>query len=415
MGPPCPGGDPCPFAWPLGGGIDSWGRLTLVNTTVSGNTAGPAAGLPALPSDSNGGGIYSAQGSLTMTSTTLSGNQATAAAPDGRFAEGGAVFAGADGADGAALTIMNSTVTGNSASLTTNLPKFAAGQLIDTNANSGGIHVGGRRPTTVDHTAITGNSVTTKGLRGEPLAFDPAMIVGDSRLSMSNSIISGNTLSVTIATTADTGAAGSVLELDGGGTISNTRIIDNAATVVSPNGVAGNAGASLAVSNFNNDARLVIVRGGAISDNTAIAKTTAGSATVQAVGILSDSLLELDGVQVSGNIGKATGPTGTAQGGGIWNGVLFSGPQVQLTLDNTTVTRNSLSGSPGIAVQGSGLYTTLPVTLTHSLIALNSPDQCFGCTSPASPPQSPTTAGQQSRSRAAGPALSLLPRSPNGA
>ena len=98
------------------------------------------------------------------------------------------------------------------------------------------------------------------------------------------------------------------------------------------------------------------------------------------MGVLSDSLLELDGVQISGNTGRATGPTGTAQGGGIWNGVEFAGPQVQLTLDHTTVTHNSLSGSPGITVQGGGLFTTLPVALTHSVIAGNTPDQCFGCT-----------------------------------
>jgi hypothetical protein len=374
-GPPCPGGS-CPIAWALGGGIDSWGSLTLVNTTVSNNTAGSAAGLPAICSDCDGGGIFSAQGSVAMTGTTVSGNRAIAAAPNGQFAEGGAVFVRLDFTGSDALTVSNSTVTGNSASLTTSFPSFADGKLIDLNANSGGIHVGNGVPTTVDSTAITDNSVTTKGLLGEPLDFDSAMIVGDSQLIMSNSIISGNTLSATVATTADTGPAGSTLEIDGGGTVTNTRITDNTSTVVSPDGVAGNAGAGLAASGT----RLVTVRGGVISGNTATAKTSTGSATVEAVGVLSDSLLELDGVQVSGNTGTATGPTGTAQGGGIWNGVEFAGPQVQLTLDHTTVTHNSLSGSPGITVQGGGLFTTLPVTLTQSVIAGNTPDQCFGCT-----------------------------------
>src|SRR5262249_7903240 len=150
----------------------------------------------------------------------------------------------------------------------------------------------------------------------------------------------------------DTGPAGSALELDGPGTISNTRIVDNTSTVFSPNGVAGNAGAGLAVSNFNNDPRLVTVRGGVISGNTAVARTTAGSATVQAVGVLNGSLLELDGVQVSGNTGTATGPSGAEQGGGIWNGVFFGPPTVQLTLNDTAVTRNSLAAGPGITVQG---------------------------------------------------------------
>jgi hypothetical protein len=100
-------------------------------------------------------------------------------------------------------------------------------------------------------------------------------------------------------------------------------------------------------------------------------------------GIFNDSLLELDGVQVSGNSGKATGPSGVAQGAGIWNGTDISGAPVQLALNDTTVTRNSLADSPGITVRGAGLFTEFPVTLSRSLIALDTPDQCFGGTSPA--------------------------------
>ena len=46
-----------------------------------------------------------------MTSTTLSGNRALAAAPNGRFAEGGAVYASPDFGGSNALTVRNSTVT----------------------------------------------------------------------------------------------------------------------------------------------------------------------------------------------------------------------------------------------------------------------------------------------------------------
>jgi hypothetical protein len=143
------------------------------------------------------------------------------------------------------------------------------------------------------------------------------------------------------------------------------------------------------------------VRGGVISGNTAVARTSAGSATVQAVGVLNASLLKLDGVRVSGNAGTATGPSGTEQGGGIWNGVFFGPPQVQLTLNDTTVTRNSLTGSRGITLQGGGLFTTLPVTLVHSLITGNVPDQCFGCTSGAAAAVGSHAARTLERSRAA--------------
>jgi hypothetical protein len=283
------------------------------------------------------------------------------------------------------LTVRDSALAGNSAALTTNLPKSAGGQLIDMNANSGGIHVGDHIPTTVDHTAFLGNTVRTRGLRGEPVGFDSAMCMcGDSLLTMRDSLIAGNNLSATMATTTDTGPAGDTLELDGGGSITGTKITSNTATVASPHGVAGNAGAGLAVYTFPPaKPRLVTLRGSVISGNTAIAKTSAGAATVQGVGILTNSLLEADGDQISGNTGQAAGPAGVAQGGGIWNGVLISGPPVQLTLDHTRVTRNQVTGSAGVQVRGGGMYTTVPVTLIHSVLAGNRPGQCFGCASQA--------------------------------
>jgi hypothetical protein len=51
-----------------------------------------------------------------------------------------------------------------------------------------------------------------------------------------------------------------------------------------------------------------------------------------------------------------------------------------LKLLNSGVTGNTLSGSPGIALQGGGLFIeNNPLTLTNSLLANNSPGQCFGC------------------------------------
>jgi hypothetical protein len=399
----------CPFAMAAGGGIDSWGKLTLAHTLVSGNSVGPVAGLPPVASDSDGAGIFSAQGSLTMTGTVVSRNLATAAAPNGRFAEGGGVFVGFSGGNADALTVSNSLVAGNSARLTTNLPAFAnGGKLIEMNANSGGIHVGDSIPTIVDHTAVTGNSVLTRGLRGEPVGFDSAMLVGDSQLTMRDSNISGNKVSATMATTADSGPAGTTLELDGGGHISNTRITGNSTTVESAKGVSGNGGAGLAVLNFSNDARLVTVSGGVIGGNHATVRSLSGSATVQGAGVLNNSLLDLSGVRISGNHAQATGPAGVAQGGGIWNGVLLSGPPVALTLAHAAVTRNSVTGSKGIKVHGGGLFTTSPVTLGQSLIALNRPDQCFGCTDSASSSPSGKIAGA-GPNRAASPDLGLLP------
>jgi hypothetical protein len=123
----------------------------------------------------------------------------------------------------------------------------------------------------------------------------------------------------------------------------------------------------------------VTVKDSVISGNTATATSPAGSATVHGAGIYNNSLLDLRQVDVSGNTGNANGLSGAAEGGGIWNGVELSGPPVTLTLENSSVTRNSLTGSAGIVVRGGGLFTSEPVTLTRSLVARNAPDQCFGC------------------------------------
>jgi hypothetical protein len=366
IGPACPDG-PCAFASALGGGIFNAGTLTVKNSLITDNR------VAGIASDADGAGIWSAHGALTVVNSRIVRNQAIAAIPNGRFAEGGGIFV-----DSGSLTVKNTMVNGNSAQLTSALPAFAGGAVIEMNANSGGIHVGDGVPTTVANSTISANSVSADDPSGEPLAFDSAMVVEDSPVTMRNTRIIGNQLTATVATEADVGAGGSALELDGGGTITNTRVTGNVMTVISPSGVAAVTGA-LAVLNFTNDASLLMVQNSVISGNTANASSTTGSASVHGAGIYNNSLLELRNVQVSNNAGNATAPSGTAEGGGIWNGVELSGPPVTLTLENTSVMRNSLTGSSGITVQGGGLFTSEPVTLTNSQIARNMPDQCFGC------------------------------------
>ena len=382
-GIPCPGfsdGD-CPFAPALGGGIDSWGTLTLVNTVVSNNSVGSAAGLA---SDADGAGICSEQGSLTLDNTVVSGNHAIAASPDGRFAEGAGIDVGCFGTpDDDSLTVKSSVITANSATLTSDLPSFFGGQLISLAANSGGIEVANGIPTTVANSLLTKNSAVANDPYGEPLGIDAGIHVNDSPLTMSDSVVSDNQSVTEAATTYDVGPAGSALEADGGGTITNTVIVGNAASVVSPSGVASVNGAVF-VANFTGDSQLVTIRNSTITDNAATASSTSGSATVEGGGIFNDALLDLIGDSVSDNNGTASGPSGVAQGGGIWNGfnpsIGGNGP-IQLTLQSSTVTRNWLTGSPGVTLQGAGLFTASPATLSlmRSLIAFNRPDQCFGC------------------------------------
>ena len=87
-----------------GGGINTGGgklpgNLTVINSTISGNFA-----------SSDGGGIASGFSGLTIVNSTISGN--TVGDPD--YGDGGGIAAGS-GVVPPALTITNSTVSGNSA------------------------------------------------------------------------------------------------------------------------------------------------------------------------------------------------------------------------------------------------------------------------------------------------------------
>lgn len=383
----CPGSFPkgqCPFAPAFGGGISSWGALTLIRTAVTGNSAGTAPGEQGTASDADGGGIYSRQGGLTLDDTVVSGNHATATAPAGRFAEGAGVWAGVPDFGPNAnvghekLTILNSRVSGNTVSLSTGLPAVFGGQVQNLVANAGGALVAGNTSaTTVENTVISGNLATATTPNGAGDAIDAGMNVTGGALDMSGSVVSGNRTISEAGHSDGVGSSGSALEVDGGGTISTTRITDNFSFEDSPHSAAGVSGALGVFANGS----LLTVRDSTIAGNTASASSSTGSADVQGAGVFNDGLLTLIDVTVSGNSGKAVGPSGTAQGGGIWNGTNVTGPPVRLTLQHTTVTRNSMAGGPGTKVQGGGLFSapSATVVLRDSPITRNVPDQCSGC------------------------------------
>jgi hypothetical protein len=404
---PCSDTSDCQFAHAGGGGIDSWGQLTVANSVISNNAAtGP------FTSDANGAGIYGQQGTLTVEHSLITRNQAIAGPTTGRFAEGAAIMfdtffsGGCDGTTPACqVTIRDSTVSDNRSTLTTNLPSFAQGELVSDGVNAGGIHIGDAIPTTVSDTNIIGNTASSTNPNGEATAIDAGMLVGDSPLTMQDVRVIGNQTLNRVATSADIGPGGSTLELDGPGTLSHLLLLGNLSRETSQDGLASDAGA-FAVFNFTGDPEPVTVQDSVISGNDAEAGSATGQATVQGSGVFNNSLLTLDGVTVSGNVGRANGTGGFAQGGGIWNGVDLSGPPVELSLEHTAVVRNALLASPGIEAQGGGLYTTSPVTLDHALIAGNRPDQCVGCSLSAVSPapnalRAPSRAGRTSRRSAA--------------
>ena len=130
------------------------------------------------------------------------------------------------------------------------------------------------------------------------------MNVTGGTLDMSGSVVSGNTAITKTGTSEGVGFAGSALEADGGGTISDTRITGNFSSVDSPHSAAGVAGA-LGV--FGNDS-LLTVRDSAITGNTAIARSSTGSADVQGVGVFNNGLLTLVNDRSAATPGRPPGP-----------------------------------------------------------------------------------------------------------
>jgi hypothetical protein len=357
-GNPC--GSLCPFALASGAGIDNAGTTTLNSVAVTGNIAGGP-----ITSDADGGGIMNERGAtLVVRDSLVAGNTARAVLPYGRFAEAGGIFC----RRGSSLTVMESSVTGNTAELSTAFSSAVTG------AQTGGIKLAGDDTTTgtIRDSHIDGNAVVATSNGGELFAFAGG-IDADGSLVLVGSTVDGNR--VDASSNENMFVDGGGLELEGSATIAGTRVAGNTVTAHALDGIASaQAGGVFAAGDSP-----VSVRDSFIGQNTAQSTATAGTAVVQGGGISNASGLDVRDSTISGNTGTAAGPSGTAQGGGIWNGDLDYGGPVQLALRNVMVTGNTLSGTPGISLQGGGLFTAFPVTLHETVLTGNAPDQCFGC------------------------------------
>ena len=324
--------------------------------------------MSTIASDADGGGIVNNLGPLTIIDSTISGNEASASAPNGRFADSGAMQL-----VGGTLTMTNSTVTDNRASLAASEPS-----TVDANNGSiaiaGGIHVeGGVTAATISNTIITGNSVSMTNNVGDATAFSGGLHT-DGVFTLNNDVIANNrvtsaTLPPSTGNSEGDSAAGAMA-----GTINNTRMIGNKVTVSS---VAGTAIASSGAGIFEGTLTNSLIRG-----NQVFASSPNGEVLLGGGGLYAGGPLTLHNTTVSRNTGRATGLTGIAQGGGIFavdESAIGGPPGGPLTLTNSRVVSNLLTGSPTITLQGGGIFATNPVTLTNSLIAGNSPDQCEGC------------------------------------
>jgi hypothetical protein len=359
-GIPCPDGVQCPGARAAGGGIESNGNLTLINTVVSDNQAITDTGF------AGGGGLDVAQGSLTLRHSIVTRKKSVVTPPHGLRSWGSGI--NVDGGTGA-ITIADSQISDNVTSLTSTYPAGvdtrATGVALDFDES----HVG---PVTITNTKITGNSVAASSPNTGLVAGDVFYINATSPLTMRDSIVAGNRIT---ATGAYVWWGGSIMEVHSPTTITDTQIVDNQTSITS---LAGDASVYGTVATWSTDP--VLFRDSLIARNTVQALANGGSALLQGAGIWNAGALNLVDTKVVNNVGRASGPSGTAQGGGIWNGLFPDAPlPVSLTLTDSLVAGNAVSGSPGLTVQGGGLFTGFPVALLHSVVAKNTPDQCYGC------------------------------------
>ncbi|MGQ0620778.1 MAG: choice-of-anchor Q domain-containing protein [Panacagrimonas sp.] len=120
------------FASSAAGGIYTFSgsQLTVLNSTISGNTAGTGGGIGMDGADENGG---SQRSTLTLRNSTVSGNSASSGSGGGLYLDRGAAF------------ISDSTVTGNYAS-----------------SDAGGIYLF-RVPAVISRTIVSGNIADGEG------------------------------------------------------------------------------------------------------------------------------------------------------------------------------------------------------------------------------------------------------------
>jgi hypothetical protein len=355
----------CAFA--LGGGIDTWGTLSLANTTVSNNLIGSAAGLSTPTSNAEGAGIHNQLGALTITNSALTGNKAAATAPNGLIADaGGIVLGGLFGFGAGSLSMANSSVANNSATVNGD---FSFGFVA-----SAGIHVNGNANTaTITNTTISSNAATVTNSLG-----NATVVSGGLKTDIDATLINDSITDNTITAMTLLGSSGNAVGRSGagemGGTLNNVRLTGNSIHVSS---ATGNATALGGASVFDDGT----ITNSLIGNNRVDASAPLGAVDVRGGGVTIFGSTALRNSTVSGNTVNADGASGSANGGGIYDGFNPDGPSGgALVLQHSSITDNGLSGSAGIPLHGGGIFLQgQPITTSNSLISGNNPDQCFGC------------------------------------
>ncbi len=205
---------------------------------------------------------------------------------------------------------------------------------------------GSAHPTaTIRNTQVSGNSVVAvntnpnslpAGFGGGIVAFAPALL--------ENVSLTDNAVQVTGAGFAVGDGGG--MEVDAPVTVRNSLVGRNSVAVAGPSGVLAFGGG---IAMFGGDLTLE--------------RTVVVANSVSATGAAAP--LPFGGVS-------------SALGGGISNGGPGN-PSAALTLTDSVVNANRLSGSAGVLLNGGGVFTDSGVMRTRTVIAGNKPDDCSGC------------------------------------
>jgi predicted outer membrane repeat protein len=332
-----------------GGGIFNYlGALAVKGSSVSGNSAFGAAGIDTFHgtlqiNDSTladnsaplglGGAIYNDDSAVTISGSTLADNSANT---------GGGVYNHGGISDVGTLTMNGCSVVGNTAAAITD----ASGRFVRGGVGGGIFNEGGfQTMVTINGSTFTGNKALAKS------AFFGLFIDGgrggaiydDGPLTVRGSTLSNNTAEV----------GGGAIESDGTLAVNDCTLTAN--STLGFNGFAGNGGA------------IQILGGSAtVADST----ITGNTAIYFGGGIFNAGTLTMSNSTVSGNsaFGFPTNPT-TGVGGGIFN-FFFS----TATLNGCTVEGNSA------AFDGGGIYNDDfgTVNLSNCVVRLNTPDAIVG-------------------------------------
>jgi parallel beta-helix repeat protein/predicted outer membrane repeat protein len=304
-----------------GGGIYlNGGALSLINSTLTANTAGGS---------SSGGGIYATNGtSIAITNSTVSGNSASGG-------QGGGIYV-AGGPAGETVTVTGSTFSANTAGL---------------GAGIGGDGQGYPVNVSISGSTFSGNTASSAG-GGIYLYTGVSITISSSTFSNNTAPGGGGAVYNFVSTTITNSTfSGNSANNGQGGAVRAVQFLTVSNSTFSGNGAQVGGGVYTGFGTGNSSP--ISITGSTFNGNT-----TSGSGA----GLYVDTTTNSAGTDLSLANDTFAGNTAGGQGGALYT----VDSTVHGAIVNTTITSNSASGG------GAGLFLATPlITVTNSIIAGN--------------------------------------------